>query len=42
VNFHDGETIIGYVLGYSPKKQGFMMTPADLQGNNERIFVLGS
>ena len=38
--FNDGETIIGYVLGYSPDRQGFIMTPADLSGNNERIFVV--
>jgi len=42
VEFPDGETIIGYVLGYSPQRQGFMMTPADLGGNNERIFVVKS
>ena len=40
VSFNDGETIIGYVLGYSPERQGFVMTPADLSGNNERIFVV--
>ena len=42
VSFNDGETIIGYVLGYSPDRQGFIMTPADLNGNNERIFVVKS
>jgi hypothetical protein len=42
VDFPDGETIIGYVLGYSPERQGFMMTPADLRGNNERVFVVNS
>lgn len=40
VSFNDGETIIGYVLGYSPERQGFIMTPADVSGNNERIFVV--
>ena len=40
VSFNDGETIIGYVLGYSPDRQGFILTPADLSGNNERIFVV--
>ena len=40
VSFNDGETIIGYVLGYSPDRQGFIMTPADLGGNNERIFIV--
>jgi len=42
VRFFDGETVVGYTLGYSPDRQGFFMTPADLQGNNERIFVVKS
>jgi hypothetical protein len=42
VSFSDGETIVGYTLGYSPDRQGFYLTPADLQGNNERIFVVKS
>ena len=42
VDFLDGETIIGYVLSYSPQRQGFMVTPASLDGNNERIFVVNS
>jgi hypothetical protein len=42
VLFIDGETVVGYSLGYSPDRQGFYMTPADLQGNNERIFVVKS
>lgn len=42
VDFPDGETIIGYVLGYSSERQGFMMTPADVEGNNDRIFVVNS
>jgi hypothetical protein len=42
VDFSDGESILGYVLGYSPDRQGFFMTPADLAGNNERIFVVKS
>ena len=42
VRFLDGETVIGYTLGYSPDRQGFYMTPADLKGNNERIFVVKS
>src|SRR6056300_1336864 len=37
VDFPDGEKIIGYVLGYSSERQGFMMTPADLGGNNVLI-----
>jgi hypothetical protein len=39
VEFNDGEIIVGYVLGYSPKRQGFFMTPADLGGNNLRIYA---
>jgi hypothetical protein len=42
VGFSDGETILGYVLSYSPQRLGFMMTPASLKGNNERIFVVNS
>ena len=42
VSFTDGETVIGYTLGYSPNRQGFYITPADLQGNNQRIFVVAS
>ncbi len=42
VKFQDDESIIGYSLAYSPKRQGFMMTPADYQCNNTRIFVIQS
>jgi hypothetical protein len=42
VEFNDGEIIVGYVLGYSPKRQGFFMTPADLGGNNLRIYALAA
>jgi len=42
VLFIDGERVVGYTLTYSPDRQGFYMTPADLQGNNERIFVVKS
>ena len=42
VKFFDGETIVGYTLGYSPDRHGYFLTPADLQGNNERIFVVKS
>ena len=42
VRFIDGETMVGYTLGYSPDRQGFYLTSADLQGNNERIFVVKS
>lgn len=42
VEFHDGEIIVGYVLSYSPQRQGFNLVPADLNSNNERIFVVAS
>jgi hypothetical protein len=42
VEFADGEVIIGYVLGYSPDRPGFIMAPADANGNNSRIFVVTS
>lgn len=42
VRFLDGETIEGYTLGYSPERKGFYLTPRDLQGNNERIFIVRS
>ena len=42
VDFNDGESIIGYALSYSPDRQGFFMTPADLSGNNERAFIVKS
>lgn len=40
VKFKDGEIIYGYTLGYSHDRQGFYLTPADLGGNNERIFIV--
>jgi hypothetical protein len=42
VKFLDGEIVIGFTIGYSPDRQGFFLTPADLKGNNERIFVVKS
>jgi len=42
VKFSDGESIIGYTLGYSPDRKGFFMTPADSKSNNQRIFVVKS
>ena len=40
VEFNDGEVVVGYSLAYSADRQGFFLTPADVNGNNERIFVL--
>lgn len=42
VKFSDGETMIGYTTGYSSDRAGFYMVPADLKGNNERVFVVVS
>jgi hypothetical protein len=42
VKFFDGETLVGYTLGYSKERSGFFITPADQKGNNERIFVVSS
>ena len=42
VRFLDGETIVGYTMGYSPDRMGFFLVPADSKGNNERIFVVKS
>jgi hypothetical protein len=33
---------VGYTTGYSPDRAGFYMVPADLKGNNDRIFVVVS
>jgi hypothetical protein len=42
VEFFDGEIVIGYTLAYSADRQGFFLTPADVNGNNERVFVVNS
>jgi hypothetical protein len=42
VDFLDGESVVGFTLGYSPDRQGFYITPADAEGNNIRIFVVKS
>ncbi len=42
VKFSDGEMMLGYTQGYSPTRSGFFVTPADLQNNNDRIFVITS
>lgn len=42
VDFNDGENVVGYVLSYSPDRQGFFITPADLSGNNQRIYAVTS
>ncbi len=42
VEFVDGEEMIGYTQGYSPERPGFFLIPADLKGNNEKVFVVKS
>jgi len=42
VHFADGETIVGYTTGYSADRPGFYLVPADLKGNNERVYVVSS
>jgi len=42
VGFADGEEIVGFTQGYSPNRSGFFITPADLGGNNEKVFVVVS
>jgi len=40
VRFKDGELICGYTLSYTPDRDGFFVSPADIGGNNIRIYVL--
>ncbi len=42
VTFSDDEIIVGYSTDYSPNRQGFFMIPADIKGNNERIYIITS
>ncbi len=42
VTFFDGEAIVGYTQHFSQESHGFMIVPADLKGNNERIFIIVS
>ena len=42
VSFADGEEMVGYTQGYSPNRSGFFVVPADLGGNNEKVFVVVS
>ncbi len=40
VFFKDGEVMRGTVMNYSSDKQGFFLTPADPDGNDEKVFVV--
>jgi hypothetical protein len=43
VTFVDGEIMVGStLLGYDPKRLGNFITPADIQSNNMRVFVVSS
>jgi len=38
----DGERLIGYTLGYDPRRPGFFLFPADPRSNNLRIIVVSA
>ncbi len=40
VQFNDGETMVGYTQGFSPNRGGFMLSPADPECNNDRVFIV--
>jgi hypothetical protein len=40
VEFFDGEVLFGHSLTYSPKGNGFFMTPGDPDSNNLKVFVV--
>jgi hypothetical protein len=39
VTFDDGEVLLGSTLNYQPDAHGFVVHPADTNGNNIRVFV---
>ena len=42
VEFSDGEVLIGYTQDCTTTRHGFFVVPADLQNNNDRIYVITS
>jgi len=42
VRFRDGEFMCGYTLSWSPDREGFFLFPADVDSNNQRIYVVSS
>jgi hypothetical protein len=42
VIFADGETLLGTTQGYQAGRPGFFMTPADVEGNTERCYVVAA
>ena len=42
VTFNDGETIVGYTMGYHPDRPGFFLLPAEERSNNARVFIVNA
>ena len=42
VEFSDGEVMIGYTQHHQVIDDGFFMIPADIKGNNNRVYILKS
>jgi hypothetical protein len=42
VRFTDGEMICGYSVTFMPGRDGFFIFPADIEGNNLRVYVLAA
>ena len=42
VKFSDGEVMIGYTQHHQIIDEGFYLTPADIKGNNSRVFIVKS
>ncbi len=42
VRFRDGEFMCGYTLSWSPDREGFFLFPADVDSNNQRIYVVSA
>jgi hypothetical protein len=42
VSFADAEEMVGFTQGYSSDRSGFFIISADLNGNNEKVYVVMS
>jgi hypothetical protein len=42
VVFKDGERVVGSTMGYDRSRLGFFIVPVDMNGNNERVYVVQS
>ncbi len=40
VRFRDEELLCGYTLAWSAERTGFFVMPADIEGNNLRVYVV--